>query len=154
VLALAMLATVPLTARMREHASPISTYRNLGVALQPYLTGDCALASYRHYVQSIPFYTGHRETRVEYWGELSEVAQSKPGKSPYLIGSDARLGQVWSSGSCMILIANRRDLKGLEDSLRPAPVVIGCEGKKMALYNGAVPPPPNASACLKPEAGD
>ncbi len=56
-LALAMLATVPLAARVREDASSISTYRNLAMAVQPYLAGDCTLASYRHYVQSLPFYT-------------------------------------------------------------------------------------------------
>ena len=149
-LALAMLATVPLSARIREDASPISTYRNLARAVQPYLAGDCALASYRHYVQSLPFYTRSRETRVEYWGELSEVSPDVPGKSPFLIGSEARLRQIWSSGSCMVLIANARDLKGLDDSLKPAPVVVGCEGKKFALYNGALAPPPSAAACLDP----
>lgn len=148
-LALAMLATVPLAARIREDASSISTYRNLARAVQPYLAGDCALASYRHYVQSLPFYTRRRETRVEYWGELSEVSPPTPTKSPFLIGSDARLRQIWSSGSCMVLIANDRDLKALDDSLKPAPVVVGCEGKKFALYNGALAPPPSAAACLE-----
>ena len=148
-LALAMLATVPLSARIREDASSISTYRNLANAAQPYLVGDCALASYRHYVQSLPFYTRSRETRVEYWGELSEVSPDVPGKSPFLIGSEARLRQIWSSGSCMVLIANARDLKGLNDSLKPAPVVVGCEGKKFALYNGALAPPASAAACLQ-----
>ena len=150
-LALAMLATVPLAARLREDASPISTYRDLANAVVPYLSDDCALASYRHYVQSLPFYTNHRETRVEYWGELSEVVPSMPGKSVYLLGSEARLRQVWSSGTCMVLIANARDLKGLDPSLKPTPVVIGCEGKKFALYNGALAPPPGAAACLNPE---
>jgi 4-amino-4-deoxy-L-arabinose transferase-like glycosyltransferase len=151
-LALAMIIAVPLAARVREDASPISSYRNLADAVRPYLTDDCALASYRHYVQSLPFYTRVRETRVEYWGELSEVSPATPGKSPYLIGSEARLRQVWSSSSCMVLIANARDLNGLEDSLKPAPAVIGCEGKKFALYNGTLAPPPAAAACLKSEA--
>jgi 4-amino-4-deoxy-L-arabinose transferase-like glycosyltransferase len=151
-LALAMLATVPLAARLREDASPISTYRDLAKAVVPYLSDDCTFASYRHYVQSLPFYTNHRETRVEYWGELSEVSPPIPGKSVYLVGSEARLRQVWSSGACMVLIANARDLKGLDDSLKPAPVVIGCEGKKFALYNGHLAPPPGAAACLNPEA--
>ena len=150
-LALATLATLPLAARAREDASSITTYRNLAQAVQPYLAGDCTLASYRHYVQSLPFYTRIRETRVEYWGELSEVSPPTVGKSPYLIGSETRLRQIWSSGSCMVLIANARDLKGLNDSLKPAPVVIGCEGKKFALYNGSAAPPPAAASCLEPE---
>jgi 4-amino-4-deoxy-L-arabinose transferase-like glycosyltransferase len=147
-LALAMLATVPLASRARDDASSISTYRNLANAVLPYLAGDCTLASYRHYVQSLPFYTHSRETRVEYWGELSEVSPPTPGKSPFIIGSDARLRQLWASGSCMVLIANARDLKGLADSLKPAPIVIGCEGKKLALYKGALSPPPSAAACV------
>jgi len=133
----------------RDDAARFVSYRDLARSVQPYLTDDCTLASYRHYVQSLPFYTDHRETRVEYWGELSEVSPPMPGKSPYLIGSEARLRQAWSSGSCMILIANERDLKGLQDSLKLAPVVIGCEGKKLALYKGALAPPPSAAACLE-----
>jgi 4-amino-4-deoxy-L-arabinose transferase-like glycosyltransferase len=151
-LALAMLATVPLAARLRENASSISTYRGLANAVRPYLSGDCTLASYRHYVQSLPFYTRSRETRVEYWGELSEVSPPAVGKSVFLIGSEARLRQAWSSASCMVLIANARDLKALEDSLKPAPVVIGCEGKKFALYRGSLAAPPAAAACLEPDA--
>ncbi len=148
-IALAMLATMPLAARVREDASSISTYRNLARTVEPYLTGDCTLASYRHYVQSLPFYTRRRETRVEYWGELSEFSPPSQAKSPFLIASEARLRQVWSSGACMVLIANDRDRKALADSLKPAPAVIGCEGKKLALYNGALAPPPGAADCLK-----
>jgi 4-amino-4-deoxy-L-arabinose transferase-like glycosyltransferase len=135
----------------RDDAAPRVTYRDLARSTQPYLAADCTLASYRHYVQSLPFYTGHREARVNYWGELSEVSPPTSGESPFLIDSDARLRQVWSSGACMILVANARDLKGLQDSLKPAPVVIGCEGKKFALYNGALAPPRGASGCLKSE---
>jgi 4-amino-4-deoxy-L-arabinose transferase-like glycosyltransferase len=125
----------------REHAAPRVTYRNLAHIVQPYLATDCVLASYRHYIQSLPFYTGRRETRVLYWGELSEVPPTSGVNSPFIIGSDARLNEIWSSGGCMILIANERDLPALRKSLRPAPVMIGFEGKKSALYNGVVAPP-------------
>ncbi len=150
-IALTMVAVMPLAERLREDASSISTYRSLARTVQPYLAGDCTLASYRHYVQALPFYTRRRETRVEYWGELSEFSARSQGKSPFLIGSEARLRQVWSSGGCMILIVNDRDRNALADSLKPAPVVIGCEGKKLALYNGALAPPPGAADCLKSE---
>jgi len=140
-IALAMLAAVPLTARAREDSSSLSTYRNLAHIVQPYLARDCVLASYRHYVQSLPFYTGQRETRVLYWGELSEVSPATAVKSPFIIGSDARLGEIWSSGACMILIANERDLPTLRKSLKPQPVIVGSEGKKFALYNGAIAAP-------------
>jgi 4-amino-4-deoxy-L-arabinose transferase-like glycosyltransferase len=150
-IAIAMLATVLLGNRAREDASSLYTYRNLANAVLPYFATNCTLASYRHYVQSLPFYTRQRETRVEYWGELSEVSPPTAGKSPFLLGSEARLRQVWSSGACMILIANAGDLKALDDSLKPAPVIVGCEGKKFALYNGPLAAPPSASGCLKSE---
>jgi 4-amino-4-deoxy-L-arabinose transferase-like glycosyltransferase len=153
-LAIAMLATLPLVSRARRDASPFSTYRGLATAVAPYLAGNCMLASYRHYVQSLPFYTRQRETRVEYWGELSEVAPPVPGKSPFILGSEARLRQAWSSGSCMVLIANQRDLDALDNSLKPAPVILGCEGKKFALYNGTLAPPPAAASCLTSGSGN
>ena len=139
-IALAMLAMVPLTNRAREHASFISTYRNLAHIVQPNLARDCILGSYRHYIQSLPFYTGRRETRVLYWGELSEVSPATQVKSPFIIGSDARLGEIWSSGACMILVANARDLPALRSTLKPAPVILGFEGKKFAHYNGGAKP--------------
>jgi hypothetical protein len=119
-LALAMLAMVPLSNRVRNDASSISTYRKLANAVRPYLADDCTLASYRHYVQSLPFYTNHREIRVEYWGELSEVPSPASYKSPFLIGSEARLREAFA-----------------------------CEGKKIALYNGPHKPPASAADCLK-----
>ncbi len=150
-LAIAMATTIALAERAREDAAPLSTYRNLARAVVPYLSADdnqCTLASYRHYIQSLPFYTHRRETRVVYWGELSEVTLGTPVKSPFLVGSDARLSEIWSSGACMILIANASDIPVLRELLNPTPVVLGCEGKKLALYNGALAPPPAASTCL------
>ena len=146
-IALAMVATIALAGRARQDAASMYTYRNLAHAIQPYLEGDCALVSYRHYVQSLPFYTGRRETRAVYWGELSEVAPPTGVKSPYLIGSDARLREAWSSGACMVLIANLKDLPALFAALAPAPVIVGCEGKKFALHNGGVAPPADAAGC-------
>jgi len=140
-IALAMLATVPLASRVREHVSSVSTYRNLAHIVQPFLATDCVLGSYRHYIQSLPFYTGRRETRVLYWGELSEVSPTPVAEPQFIIGSEARLAQIWSSGACMILIANERDLPALRNSLRPPPAILGFEGKKSALYNGAVAQP-------------
>jgi predicted small secreted protein len=139
-IALVMLAMIPVSNYAREHASSISTYRNLAHIVQPFAARDCILGSYRHYIQSLPFYTGRRETRVLYWGELSEVSPATQVKSPFIIGSDARLGEIWSSGACMILIANARDLPALRSTLKPAPVILGFEGKKFALYNGGAKP--------------
>ena len=152
-LALAMLATVPLAARARRDASPLATYRDLATAVQPYLAGNCTLASYRHYVQSLPFYTGARETRVEYWGELSEVAPPAPGKSSFILGSEARLRQAWSfwlmhgfdcqptRPQCARRFAEAR----AGDRMRGQEV--------RALQRHMLPPPPGAASCLESRFG-
>jgi hypothetical protein len=41
----------------------------------------------------------------------------------------------------MILIGNQRDLPALRNSLKPPPTIVGSEGKKFALYNGAIAAP-------------
>ncbi len=135
-LAVAMVLVFAVGERLRIDAAPQNTYRNLARAVAPYLAPGCVLASYRHYVQSLPFYTGWHETRVEYLGELEEFAPQGARGSPYVIGSASRLAEIWGSGSCMILIVNRRDLPALAASLKPAPATIGCEGKKVAIFNG------------------
>jgi Aminoarabinose transferase C-terminal domain len=96
----------------------------------------CVLASYRHFEQSLPFYTGRREVLVEYWGELAPFAQT-PDERAGFIGTEARLQQLWTSDRCVVMVANRKDLKDLLKILKPAPRIIGCEGKKVALYNRA-----------------
>ena len=49
----------------------------------------------------------------------------------------------------MILIANERKTCRACRIRQAAPVILGCEGKKLALYNGALAPPPAAADCLK-----
>jgi 4-amino-4-deoxy-L-arabinose transferase-like glycosyltransferase len=149
-IAIAMLLAFAAGERMRADAAPEHTYRNLAHALSPYLAPGCVLASYRHYVQSLPFYTGWRETRVEYLGELGEFAPARARGSPYVIGGDARLGELWNSGGCMILIVNRRDLPALAASLKPVPAIVGCEGKKLAIFNGPAKSGWAAAGCDAP----
>ncbi|HEY6420205.1 MAG TPA: phospholipid carrier-dependent glycosyltransferase [Candidatus Binataceae bacterium] len=152
-LAATMLVVLMLGERLRADAAP--TYRRLAAAVQPYLRPGCVLASYRHYIQSLPFYTQVRETRVEYRGEIGEfVPQSaiREPSSAFMIGKESRLREVWGSGACMVLIVNQRDLPPLMSTLTPAPVAIGCEGKKVAVYNGAAAPGAHPPDCGNPSA--
>lgn len=131
-IALAMVTTIWLGGQARDHVEAQTTYRSLARQIQPY--ARCVIGSYRHYVQSLPFYSGQREILVEYRGELAPFAQTTDERAGF-IGSEAKLREAWGSDKCMVLIANRKDLDGLKKSLDPAPQVIGCEGKKFALYN-------------------
>lgn len=119
--------------RAREDASGLSTYRNLAHTASRYLQPGCVLASYRHIVHSLPFYTGYREALVSYRGELAPFGGT-PDASASFIPTDRDLAQLWHSGKCVVLVANRKDLRTLA-GLDPAPVIVGCEGKKVILYN-------------------
>ncbi len=130
-IALGMVLILGTGARAREHTAGLTSYRNLAREVSPYLRKGCMLASYRHLVHSLPFYTGAREALVSYRGELAPFSRS-PDAAASFIETDAELHRLWNSGQCVAVIVSRDDLAGLE-SLRPAPVIIGCEGKKIAL---------------------
>jgi 4-amino-4-deoxy-L-arabinose transferase-like glycosyltransferase len=135
IIALAMATTSWLGQRARIHAGATISYRDLARQIRPY--EGCVLASYRHFVQALPFYTGRREILVEYWGELAPFAQT-PDERAGFAGTAAKLHEVWASHRCVVLIANRGDFEELSKTLDPAPRIIGCEGKKLALYNREV----------------
>jgi 4-amino-4-deoxy-L-arabinose transferase-like glycosyltransferase len=132
---LAMATTSWLGQSARIHAGATVSYRELARQIRPY--EGCVLVSYRHFVQALPFYTGRREILVQYWGELAPFAQTPDERAGFL-GTATRLREVWGSNRCVVLIANRGDLDELRKTLNPSPRIIGCEGKKLALYNREV----------------
>jgi 4-amino-4-deoxy-L-arabinose transferase-like glycosyltransferase len=121
--------------RARRDGASFYSYRRLAQVITPYLSSGCVLASYNHFVQSLPFYTGSREAIVGYRGELAPFSDS-PDASPSFIPDLGALKKLWQSPACVVLIANFQDLRTLHQ-LTPASV-LGCEGKKLALYNRAV----------------
>jgi 4-amino-4-deoxy-L-arabinose transferase-like glycosyltransferase len=144
-LALGMVLVMGVAARARRHGASLTSYRQLANEASLYLVPGCVVGSYRHDVQSLPFYTGFREALVAYRGELAPFS-ADPDAAGSFINSDADLRRMWSSQQCFMLIANRKDSPALEN-LTPAPVIVGCEGKKLALFNG-----PNAAPnvdCIK-----
>jgi 4-amino-4-deoxy-L-arabinose transferase-like glycosyltransferase len=134
-LALGMVLVMGVAERARRHGAALTSYRQLANEASMYLLPGCVVGSYRHDLQSLPFYTGYREALVSYRGELAPFS-ADPDAAASFINSDADLRRLWSSHQCFMLIANRKDLPALEN-LTPAPVIVGCEGKKLALFNGA-----------------
>ena len=132
--------------KARMDAQPLGSYRELARAITPYLGSGCRMASYRHFVQSLPFYTGHREALVDYRGELAPFGLGDDARESF-ISTDAELAQLWRGPGCAILIVNRDDLSHLRALLGSAATIVGCEGKKLALYNRAVAPPDSARLC-------
>ncbi len=119
--------------KARIDAEPLVSYRELASAIRPALESGCVLASYRHQEQSIPFYTHTREVMVDYLGELGAGRASPDGAKSFM--DKAELLGLWGGSSCVVLVADHRDYDALAQVLRPAPAIIACEGKKLALYN-------------------
>ncbi len=146
--ALAGAAAMTLLVRARDDASPWGSYRRLARAIQAPLDSGCALVSYRHFVQSLPFYTGAREALVAYRGELAPFGGSADAKASFIDG-DADLLTLWRSPRCIVLIADRQYLPGLAKLLSPAPSALASEGQKVALVNRSAPAlgaPPSGQA--------
>ena len=121
--------------KARVDGTPLVSYRDLAATIAPRLHEGCALVSYHHFVQSLPFYTENRELLVGYRGELAPFGDS-PDAVATFIPTDARLAALWSGPRCLVLVVNRGDLPRI-GSLSPRPVPIACEGKKIAVTNRA-----------------
>jgi hypothetical protein len=139
-------------AKTRIDATPQYSYRELARLVVPQLDAGCVLASYHHFEQAIPFYTQHQERLVGYRGELAPFGDSPDAASTF-IPTDLRLREAWAAPGCVVLIANRADQPKLSRLLQPAPVVIGGEGKKVALINRApdVTSPAREEANVRPD---
>lgn len=129
---MALLTAIVVT-RARLDATPLGSYRELARVIAPELEPGCALVSYHHFVQALPFYTGRLEKLVGYRGELAPFGDG-PDAAGTFLATDARLRALWST-ECVVLIVNRADLGQLVPVLDPKPLVLGCEGKKLALGN-------------------
>ncbi len=132
-LALGMILSLGTAARARNDVASVTSYRNLASQISPYLRPGCVLGSYRHIEHSLPFYTGVREALISYRGELAPFGDGTDAAASF-IGSDDDLRRIWAAKECFVLVVNRSDLGRLE-SLTPAPIIIGCEGKKVAILN-------------------
>jgi 4-amino-4-deoxy-L-arabinose transferase-like glycosyltransferase len=133
-IALGMAVALGATVKAREDAAALNSYRKLAAAIARELRPGCVMASYRHHVQALPFYTGWREALVAYRGELAPWG-STPDAAPSFIATDDALRARWNSGACVILVINRRDLATLGATLNPPPRRIGAEGKKLVITN-------------------
>jgi len=145
-LTLGVVMALGVMVKARIDAQPLGSYRELARAIVPYLGPGCRLASYRHFVQSLPFYTGYREALVDYRGELAPFGLG-PDANESFIASDAGLAQLWHGPGCVVLVVNQSDLPHVRALLGSEATVVGCEGKKVALYNRTIPEPAEARLC-------
>ncbi|MGZ6176462.1 MAG: hypothetical protein ACXWNB_11555, partial [Candidatus Binataceae bacterium] len=56
--------------------------------------------------------------------------------------------QMWRGPGCAVLVVNRSDLPHIRALLGRGATIIGCEGKKLGLYNRAITEPPTAHLCI------
>lgn len=123
--------------KARRDGGPLDSYRELSRQISAVIRPGCVLASYRHDVKALPFYTGVREALVSYRGELAPFSHTPDAQASF-IPSDQALRELWGSGRCVVLVINRRDLPRVVPTLSPAAHQIGREGKKFALTNQSV----------------
>jgi 4-amino-4-deoxy-L-arabinose transferase-like glycosyltransferase len=145
-LALGAVVALGMIGKARMDAQPLGSYRELARAIVPYLAPGCRLASYRHFVQSLPFYTGYREALVDYRGELAPFGLGSDARESF-IATDAGLAQLWHGPGCAVLVVNQNDLAHVRALLGFGATIVGCEGKKLALYNRMIAEPAAARVC-------
>jgi hypothetical protein len=145
-LALGVVVALGVMGKARMDAQPLGSYRKLALAIVPYLAPGCRLASYRHFVQSLPFYSGYREALVDYRGELAPFGLGPDARESF-VATDAGLARLWHGAECAVLVVNQNDLPHVRALLGSDATVVGCEGKKLALYNRAIPEPAGAHLC-------
>jgi 4-amino-4-deoxy-L-arabinose transferase-like glycosyltransferase len=145
-LALGAVVALGVMGKARMDAQPLGSYRGLARAIVPYLAPGCRLASYRHFVQSLPFYTGYREALVDYRGELAPFGLGPDARESF-IATDADLAQLWHGPVCAVLVVNQSDLPHVRALLGSGTTIVGCEGKKVALYNRAIVEQAGARLC-------
>jgi 4-amino-4-deoxy-L-arabinose transferase-like glycosyltransferase len=141
-----MLGIAGAAAKAREDSASFYSYRRLAGVVAHRLQPGCFLGSYRHFVQSLPFYTGTRETLIDYRGELAPFSDDREAAPSFLSGT-AALERAWSATRCAVVIVNFSDLKKIWNVLDPRPSFLGCEGKKIALYNQPSQKPPAMFDC-------
>jgi hypothetical protein len=108
--------------------------------------------SFGHFEQALPFYTGTRETLVNYRGELGPFGPPHDS-SGSVFATISQLKEAWAGSQCIVLVVNRLDLPSVAKQLSPVPTLIGCEGKKLAicnrLFGSARQAAPSAPGCGK-----
>jgi len=109
-------------------------FRSLGHAIRVHAKPDDLVASYRHYVQGIPFYARRRVVMVGGWGELDFGSQQGDQRA-FFWDTDAPLLDAWRSDRHVFLVINRSELETLGPRLQRPPRQIASRGKKVVIVN-------------------
>ncbi|MBV8774343.1 MAG: glycosyltransferase family 39 protein [Deltaproteobacteria bacterium] len=136
-LAMSVIVEIGAATNARERLAPLVSYRGLARIIAPYIHRGCKLMSYGHFEQALPFYTGEPEILVNYRGELQPFGPRVDSKDS-VFASLRQLEKTWAGDQCVILVVNGLNLPTLANLLSPKPTLVGCEGKKAALYNRQV----------------
>jgi 4-amino-4-deoxy-L-arabinose transferase-like glycosyltransferase len=109
-------------------------YRPLGLAIRAQAQPGDLVASYRHYVQGIPFYTQRRVIMVGGWGEL-DFGRRQGDQRAFFWDTDQQLLDAWRGERHFFLVINRSELEPLLSRMQPAPRQLASHGKKVVIVN-------------------
>ncbi|MFI5366964.1 MAG: phospholipid carrier-dependent glycosyltransferase [Candidatus Binatia bacterium] len=114
--------------------SVAAQYRPLGLAIRAQAKPDDIVASYRHYVQGITFYTQRRVIMIGGWGEL-DFGRRQGDQRAFFWDTDQQLLDAWRGERHFFLVINRSELEPLRPRMQPAPRQIAAHGKKVVIVN-------------------
>ncbi len=134
ILAATVLGFLVLTMSGRDAAN---SYKTLGLTAARLMKPGDRLAGYRHYVQGIPFYSGHRTIMVTSWGEL-EFGSRQGDQSEHFWPDVEQLREEWRADGRLFLVINRNELVALDPPLGETIIEVASEGKKMLVVNQPV----------------
>ncbi len=131
ILTATILAFLLLTMSGRDAAS---SYTTLGLTAARLMAPGDRLAAYRHYVQGIPFYSGHRMIMITSWGEL-DFGSKQGDQSEHFWPDVEQLREAWREDRRLFLVINRKELVALDPPLGETVIELASEGKKMLVVN-------------------
>jgi hypothetical protein len=93
---------------------------------------DAVLVCYPRYIQSLPFYTGHRVILVGAETELAYGAEHSADASQYFYRGPKDVERLWTAIPAILLVIDRSALGSLQPILGPFQIVAQ-DDKKLAL---------------------
>ena len=144
-LALGVTVALGVMVKARMDAQPLGSYRELAHAIdavpRPRMPPG-VISPFRPIAAIL-----HRPSRGP--GRLSRRAGAvwpRPRRARELYREPTPISRrLWRGPGCAVLVVNRSDLPHIRALLGSGATIVGCEGKKLALYNRAIAEPANGA---------
>jgi len=128
----------------RLMAEPARSYATLARAIARQAP-HAVLVCYPRYIQSLPFYTGHRVILVGAGTELAYGAEHSPDAAQYFYKGPKDVQRLWDTNPAILLVIDRSASGSIQPMLGPFQIVAQ-DDKKLALaHPGMFSAPPSST---------